>query len=583
MRKHSSLRPNEDEVVIPNTHQRTKTIHDHQAVTRDGSRRVFEDISEDTSHPYYNFRDDIAYYLGKAASRPLLTPEEEKLLTRNIVDTRNALLRKMFSELCAQQEAISLYEDSLQATTMKEANYYFLRNQQLGNDSVKRGRESIMEHLEQIVRKHRALRLESMPDRMLNQPHCLPYTEDFLKLIGKDPFSIHGMKEVMRKMELLQSSLEEYQEHWKEPDRSPELKAIVKENLVNPKRFCSIVEEVKMLFTEWINLRNKIAMANTRLTFSIAKRYRMHGRDVRDTISDGTEGLMIAIDKFDPELGHKFSTYATWWIRQCIMRKMTNEGRMIRLPVHDYQVIKSIQNYIDDYAHTHGGAAPSDEIIAEGLSMTSERVQTLRKAKKGVASLDISTGEHGDRTMAEFMQDTVTPQPYLTASAHEEMEAIKIALRSLTLTERKIIILRFGLGMNEDGSTNANEYGKWKTLEEVADILEVTRERIRQIETRALKKLSNTSHPLRHSIQLHSEGTMQKKITVDGEGGETENSIALSEILENQRWIDTLERRGIYTIADYRCLSHKDKLAIPQMSTESLRMIDHIIEEYQLM
>jgi len=260
-----------------------------------------------------------------------------------------------------------------------------------------------------------------------------------------------------------------------------------------PKQLNKRLYSLDRVFGQYENTKRTLSSANLRLVVSIAKKYRNRGLSFLDLIQEGNTGLMRAVDKYEYRRGYKFSTYATWWIRQAITRAIADHARTIRIPVHMIETMSRLRT-AGKVLHQKLGREATVEEIAEEAEMTVEETRRVLKISKHPISLDRPIGESEDSYFGDFIEDNAIDSPVASATQEMLKERIDVVLKTLSYREREIIKLRYGIG---DGYTY--------TLEEVGRIFKVTRERVRQVEAKAIRKLQ---HPVR-SRKL--EGFMDHK------------------------------------------------------------------------
>ena len=259
------------------------------------------------------------------------------------------------------------------------------------------------------------------------------------------------------------------------------LKEIGRVPLLTPDEEVQLALAIQNGGKEGERAKQRLSEANLRLVVSIAKRYVGRGMQFLDLIQEGNLGLIKAVEKFDHTKGFKFSTYATWWIRQAITRAIADQARTIRIPVHMVETINKVKKVSSQLLHENGHE-PSAEEIAERLDMPVDKVREIMRVAQEPVSLETPIGEEEDSHLGDFIPDDDAPVPAEAASQTLLKEQLADVLKTLTPREEKVLRLRFGL-----------EDGRPRTLEEVGKEFNVTRERIRQIEAKALRKLRHPS------------------------------------------------------------------------------------------
>jgi len=443
--------------------------------------------------------DPIRMYLTQMGEIPLLRREQEISLAKKIEITRKALRRAMQDNYLAQEEiahilaAIARGEtpvdrvlrlsESMDDTkegllhrvianlrtlqTLLEANkedFTRTHNPRAGRKVKKECRERI----ERRARKGVVLIEELAMQTKAMQPILK-------KLRGKS-----------RKMDCLSEEIQALSSRKRAAgclvQLNSRLRELEQEVLESAETMARKVRRMEKKFRDYETVKRELSAGNLRLVVSIAKKYRNRGLNFLDLIQEGNTGLMRAVDKYEYRRGYKFSTYATWWIRQAITRAIADQARTIRIPVHMIETMSRIRNVTKKLVQ-EVGREPSIEEIATEASLTVTETRRVLKISRHPISLDRPVGESEDSYFGDFIEDETAESPVLAATKDMLKDKIGKVLSTLTYREREIIKLRYGLGA-----------GYTYTLEEVGKIFNVTRERVRQIEAKAVKKLQ---HPIR--------------------------------------------------------------------------------------
>ncbi len=333
--------------------------------------------------------------------------------------------------------------------------------------------EDVLPSIPMVSKEEPALAEEDeFPEAIVEETKALEELEEELKEEELSPEELAREKAALEKEE---EALEETDESV--PVEDPVriyLKKIGKIRLLTPEEEVELAKRIEQGDEE---AKKKLAEANLRLVVSIAKKYNGRGLSFQDLIQEGNLGLMRAVEKFDWRRGYKFSTYATWWIRQAITRAIADQARTIRIPVHMVETINKMSR-IKRQLHQELGREPTVEELAEAMNMPVEKIQDILQVSPEPLSLDMPIGDQDDAHLGDFIPDHDSEKPDDAASQLMLRERLEEILSELSEREREVIKLRFGL-----------VDGYQRTLEEVGQIFNVTRERIRQIEAKALRKL----------------------------------------------------------------------------------------------
>ena len=438
--------------------------------------------------------DPIRMYFSQMAEISLLTREEEVSLAKEIESSRDSLRTLIYSTRYSQQQALTLLELILRRELLIEKALDV-------NLSRKGERHEFFEELKGSVALFRKNLEKNITD-----------FEELSALARKDPRITLIEKRLNRRIRRNVTILERYHVKMKYMTRwktgilrfaadikaafsnvskqnslvhTPGLKSANEALFEGYAEFVGRSEEIEHDFHRYEYSKSRLSSGNLRLVVSVAKRYRKRGLSFLDLIQEGNTGLMRATEKFEYRKGYKFSTYATWWIRQAISRAIAEKSRLIRLPVYMSETMSKLMSTSRELTNKNG-QAPNIMDVADTLEIPRDEVRKVMKLSRAPVSLNNPLGDEDDCTSGDFIEDHRVTAPAETLTHEMLRSRLEDVLQSLSLREREVVKMRFGIGRETT-----------YTLEELGNKFKVTRERIRQIEIRALKKLQ---HPVRSRL-----------------------------------------------------------------------------------
>ena len=440
--------------------------------------------------------DPIRMYLSQMAEIPLLAREEEIALAKKIEITRKRFRRTLLSCHYAMHATVATLERVHRGELPFDRTIKVSLTERLTKEQIQARMPSNLATLKrllaanqrtfcQLIRRslddeqRRQLRLEFLRRRR----KCLQLVEELSLRTRRVQPMLKDLIALSERADAIQVRLAEIRRDPQARDEVAELrrelKGLLQRTHESPRSLRLRCQVAQRQCEEFESVKRQLSSGNLRLVVSIAKKYRNRGLSFLDLIQEGNTGLMRAVDKYEYRRGFKFSTYATWWIRQAITRAIADQARTIRIPVHMIDVLSKLRN-MQKQLQQKLRRTPSMEELAEATEVPVEEVRRIMDIGRHPVSLDRPIGDGDDCSFGEFLEDHASDNPVINATNTVLRERIEGLLKTLTYREREIIRLRYGLG---DGYTY--------TLEEVGRIFKVTRERVRQIEAKAVRKLQN--------------------------------------------------------------------------------------------
>jgi RNA polymerase primary sigma factor len=443
--------------------------------------------------------DPVRMYLTQMGNIPLLKREEEIALAKKIEVTRKRFRRKVLECDGALRHVVDTLKRVHTGELPFDRTVKVSLTENLEKDKIIQRMPHNLKTLEHLMEQNdqdfeRILDENTEEDEKrilrrnvrLRRRKMVTLVEELSIRTQKIQPLMKRLEQFSARMDELEKQIEAFQgERDAREDRAnaeKELADLMRLTLEEPAGLRKRVEIVKKRFAEYEDAKRALSGGNLRLVVSIAKKYRNRGLSFLDLIQEGNTGLMRAVDKYEYRRGYKFSTYATWWIRQAITRAIADQARTIRIPVHMIETMSKLRN-VGKRLQQEMGREPTIEETARAAGISVDETRRVLKISKHPISLDRPVGESEDSYFGDFIEDGTAESPVQAATQEMLKDKIDSVLKTLTYREREIIKLRYGLG---DGYTY--------TLEEVGRIFKVTRERVRQIEAKAVRKLQ---HPVR--------------------------------------------------------------------------------------
>jgi len=472
---------------------------DEELLDEAEARAVIEEAIADSGSKRID--DPIRMYLTQMGTIPLLTREQEIRLAKKIETTRMMFRRRVLESNYSASQAVEILQQ------VHEGSLPFDRTMRISTAEVNAKEKIAFRIPVNLVTARGLLSLDNQDWDILEQEDTSQEAEELAAtrmkarrrkvatLLEECCLRTGRIQPLFRKLQAINKKIKQLQRELQRAEKYPdkydpediyvmdeELDGLRDLVLEEPEKLDQRVKNIVTVFNEYELAKRDLSAGNLRLVVSIAKKYRNRGLPFLDIIQEGNTGLMRAVDKYEYKRGYKFSTYATWWIRQAITRAIADHARTIRVPVHMIETMSKLRT-IQKHLQQELGRDPTIDELAERAQMPVDETRRVMKISRHPISLDRPVGESEDSQFGDFIEDERQEAPSETATSEMLRVRINDVLKTLTYREREILKLRYGIG---DGYTY--------TLEEVGRIFKVTRERVRQVESKAIRKLQ---HPVR--------------------------------------------------------------------------------------
>lgn len=392
--------------------------------------------------------DSIKLYFKLIGTIPVLSREEEKALASRIDEKKKALIKELLSIPFVQKKIISLSEVFIENPQIAKD---LLDEENLNNEEIKQHFSNISESIKKIMRRKK------------NNREIL---KNFFHIPLRDELTVMFFEELEKLFNLVSQGID-----------------VSKTTGIPNDKFLIIMRKLFEIFTEFSDAKNRLIESNLKLVVSVAKRYTGRGLTLEDLIQEGNIGLMKAVDKFEYKKGCKFSTYATWWIKQAITRAIVDHSKTIRIPVHVVDNLCKINRFLRELSlDSKKSPDPDLDEISSKIQISVKKIEEIFSLIKEPISIDMNIRNSDDTLLIETLEDCNSPNPFIESLHNELKEKLLFLFKILTSKEKEILLKRYGIN-----------YEKPKSLEQVGKELSISRERVRQLELRAMRKLKRLS------------------------------------------------------------------------------------------